>query len=265
LISPKLIIPLTSGSQRLPNPFPLGYNAAMEEQPTSPPQPQPVAVSAVVSSTPPPARRSPWLKTALFIMLAFIMGAGTGAGAMYWYNQTNHQSIHASSPTPTPSAMAHTPTVTPTPDPTAGWQTYTDPNKLYSFKYPPAWKLTKTFKTNGNDQADKTQYEDIQLKIGEQPVAIITYPFELSGCGESKERAYIFGDKPVVMYDICANSPEDAGMYLGWFYNPKLSVAERSDKEKNGLGLVIGYHLNQSTEADFINFAKSVTDLDPKL
>jgi hypothetical protein len=81
----------------------------------SQPEPQPI-----------PHRHFLNKKFALTFVILALVGVGAYAGIWWWGNQNSKVAV--------PSA---------TPDPTAGWQTYTNTQFGYSFKYPADWKLTE--------------------------------------------------------------------------------------------------------------------------
>ncbi len=84
------------------------------------------------------------------IILATVLGFGLLAGSAYvgyWYGTQQIQPV--TEPTPIVSQPTTKPTPTPEPttppitDPTAGWETFTDVERRFSFRYPPTWEMNK--------------------------------------------------------------------------------------------------------------------------
>ena len=81
------------------------------------------------------------------IILAAVVGFGLLAGSAYAGYYYGTQQVQQPE-TPSPVVSQPTPKPTPTPtqpvtDPTAGWETYTDIERRFSFRYPPAWEMNK--------------------------------------------------------------------------------------------------------------------------
>ncbi len=117
---------------------------------TPPPIPLPPAVA------PPTHHSFTWL-----FVLAAIIFAGV-SGYLFWQNRSlSHQLALAPSPTPAASTLRGDP---PPADPTAGWQTYINPEFSYSFSYPSTWveDTSEYTKANGNLEfsirTDKGEY-----------------------------------------------------------------------------------------------------------
>ena len=155
----------------------------------------------------------------------------------------------STSPSPTPNSTS------------TSWPSYTDPTLRISFKYPPEWTVEKRTIHHPFNAQDTTDYHVISLKA-DQEIVTFTYPFELSGCGQSGQKVYTFGSHAVTMVDTCASTPKLAGTYYGWFKNPQPVPANVNAQDWPEL--VVAYRYSPQTEPDFIEFAKSVTGLTPR-
>lgn len=108
-----------------------------------PPQPQPATPVPVTPPQPsapiePVTPQIPKPKSKLFpLLLGVLVLAVLGLIGVFVYGK--YISKPSSSPTPQPSPISSS---TPTPDVTADWETYTDPNGKYLFKYPNDWDIS---------------------------------------------------------------------------------------------------------------------------
>lgn len=99
--------------------------------------PQPVpAASPPPTKTPtsPKSKKKLWIVLIIIVLFLIIVG---GASAFFIIQESSQ------TPTPTPTPVLQTPT--PTSDPTADWQTYTNTEFGFSFKYPQNMKTSCTF------------------------------------------------------------------------------------------------------------------------
>ncbi len=226
-----------------------------------------------LDETPPPVQAQTAPKLAFSInrfglIAVVVIGIALVAGGVGGYilaNQngtspaskpTSGQAVVTTTPTPTPvPSLTPTPnpTPTPTPDPTAGWKTYTQKDGAYSFKYPADWQLQEEFVRHPYDQANTRQYERLALSANGQEIVVVGYPFELIGCGQTVDKSYTFGSKPVVMTSDCGS---DA--YMAFFASPFQPGNNPTKQEPN---LVVTYSYSAEHDAEFILLAKSFTGL----
>ncbi|KKS00112.1 MAG: seg [Microgenomates group bacterium GW2011_GWC1_41_20] len=102
----------------------------MTPPPSTDQPPAPVAPPPVEPSPEPVKKNSPVFVIALTLLLVAILALG---GYVLWTKNFSGLGIK---PTPSPVVPV---TATPTPDPTISWQSFTDQESRFTFKYPANW------------------------------------------------------------------------------------------------------------------------------